>query len=245
MIDTSGAPGAPGVPDAPGAKDGGPGSGVLPEPEIRAMELGAFQANCYLITCPETKETVVIDPGAEANQILKVIAEAKLKVVAIVNTHGHIDHVGADAKVREATGAPVLVHKDDVEMLKSPMLSLAALLPKGEGGRLAPDRELSDGDRIPFGRYVLEVRHSPGHSEGGICLLLRREPAQPDICFTGDTLFAGSVGRTDFPGGDWDTLVASVRRVIYTLPDRTVLLPGHGPDTTVGTEKRSNPFVSG
>lgn len=215
-------------------------------PEVRALVVGPFQANCYLVTCPETRETVVIDPGGEPQAILEAIKEGSLKVVAIVNTHGHVDHVGADAALREATGAPILIHAKDVAMLKSPLINLSALLPGGGGSkRVAPDRELADGDRIPFGRLALAVRHSPGHSEGGICLILDREPEAPSLCFSGDTLFAGSVGRTDLPGGDRDVLEASVRRVVYALPDRTVVLPGHGPETTVGREKRTNPFVSG
>ena len=217
------------------------GSGT--EPEIRVMEVGPFGANCYLVTDSATRETVVIDPGAEGKSILKIIGEAGLKVVAIVNTHGHIDHVGADSAVREATGAPVLIHQADAEMLRSPMLNLSALLPAGEGGRLEPDRELAEGDRVAFGGLSLEVRHTPGHSPGGISLVLGREPELPSLCFSGDTLFAGSIGRTDFPGGDWDTLEASIRNVIYALPERTVVLSGHGPDTTVGREKKGNAFV--
>ncbi len=213
------------------------------EPEIRVLVVGPFQANCYLVTDPATRETVIIDPGSQARDILAQVEEASLKVVAIVNTHGHVDHVGADAAVREATGAPVMIHKEDVPMLKSPLLSLAALLPRGEGGKVTPDRELADGDRIDFGRLSLLVRHTPGHSPGGIALLLRRESDEPDLVFSGDTLFAGSIGRTDFPGGDWATLESSIRTVIYALPDRTVVLPGHGPKTTVGEEKRTNPFV--
>jgi len=218
------------------------------EPGIRRLVLGAFQANCYLVTCPQTGETIVIDPGAEAPRIMEALAGVSAggrpaKVVSIIVTHGHIDHVGAARVVREETGAPLLVHAADAGMLASPMMNLSALLPGGAGGRIEPDREVDDGERITFGRLALEVRHSPGHSPGGICLVIDREPDQPSICFSGDTLFAGSVGRTDFPGGDWSTLEDSIRRVIYTLPDRTIVLPGHGPETTVGREKRTNPFV--
>ncbi len=228
----------------PGAP-GGSGS-VVGTPEIRVMALGPFQANCYLVTCPETRETVVIDPGAEPKTISKVIEDAALKVVAIVNTHGHVDHVGAGTALKEATGAPVLIHSGDVSMLKSPLLSLSNLLPGGGGvAKVSADRGLADGDTVAFGKMALVVRHSPGHSPGGICLVLEREPEAESICFSGDTLFAGSVGRTDFPGGDWKTLEESIRGVIYALPDRTVVLPGHGPETTVGREKRTNPFVSG
>ncbi|RJQ11059.1 MAG: MBL fold metallo-hydrolase [Bacillota bacterium] len=209
------------------------------------MVVGPFQANCYLVTDPENAETVVIDPGAEAKDILKVIHEEGLKVVAIVNTHGHVDHVGAAAKVREATGAPVLIHSGDARMLQSPLLSLSALMPGAGGGRVTADRELSDGDTVTFGRFELEVRHTPGHSPGGVSLLVNLEPDAPSLCFSGDTLFAGSIGRTDLQGGNWDTLEASIRKVIYSLPDRTVVLPGHGPETTVGREKRANAFVRG
>jgi len=227
--------------------DANSGSNSL-EAEIRCLVLGSFQANCYLVTCPETRETVVIDPGAEAERILQAVEDASTddtaaRVVAVIATHGHVDHVGAAGAVREKTGAPVLVHAADAPMLKSPVMNLSALLPGGAGaGRIEPDRALTDGERIAFGRLALEVRHSPGHSPGGICLVLEREP-EPPVCFSGDTLFAGSVGRTDLPGGDWTILEDSIRKVIYSLPDRTVVLPGHGPETTVGREKRTNPFV--
>lgn len=220
----------------------GPG----PQPEVRVLVLGPFQSNCYLLSCPETKETVVIDPGAEANAITRVIDQNGLKVTAIVSTHGHVDHVSAAQALKEATGAPVLLHQADVPMLRSPLLGLSNLLPGArDAAKTAVDRELSDGDTLTFGSMSLAVCHSPGHSPGGICLVLELEPAAPSLCFSGDTLFAGSVGRTDFPGGDWKTLEDSVRRVIYSLPDRTLVLPGHGPETSVGRERRSNPFVPG
>jgi len=217
---------------------------LAPEPEIRVREVGPFQANCYLLTDPLTRDTVVIDPGAEGKAILALIREAGLKPVYIVLTHGHIDHIGAAGPVREATGAPLLIHRADSEMLRSPWLNLAALAPGGRV-RLTADRVLADGDRLSFGGLTLDVRHTPGHTPGGISLVLDREPEGPSLCFSGDTLFAGSVGRTDFPGGDWDTLEDSIRRVLYALPDRTVVLPGHGPRTTVGREKRENAFVRG
>lgn len=216
------------------------------EPEIRVLEVGSFQANCYLVTDPGTKDTVVIDPGAEGKDILAAINEAGLKVVAIVCTHGHVDHVGAAGTVREATGAPLLIHKADAEMLSSPMLSLASFIPGGGGAanrKVSPDRQVGEGDRVDFGSLSLVVCHTPGHTPGGISLVLEREPEGPSLCFAGDTLFAGSIGRTDFPGGDWPTLEASIKNVIYRLPDRTIVLPGHGPETTVEREKRTNAFV--
>lgn len=217
---------------------------AMSEPEIRCLVVGPFQANCYLVTCPETRETVVVDPGAEAGKIQSSIESEGLKVVTIAATHGHVDHIGAADAVAEAAGAPVLIHSADADMLRSPLLSLSNLLPGGGGARrVEPDRLLEDGDTVPCGSFFLTVRHTPGHTPGGICLVIDREPEAANIVFSGDTLFAGSVGRVDFPGGDWDTLESSVRQVVYSLPDRTVVLPGHGPATTVGREKRANPFV--
>lgn len=216
----------------------------MPEPEIRSLVVGPFQANCFVVTCPQTRVSLVIDPGAEADAIIEAIRREELSVSSIVCTHGHIDHVGAAGAVAEATGAPVLIHSADAAMLRSPLLSLSNLLPGGGGaGRLEPDRLLADGEEVACGTLTLTVRHTPGHTPGGICLWLDQEPEAAGILFSGDTLFAGSVGRVDFPGGDWDTLEDSVRRVIYSLPDRTAVLPGHGPATSVGREKRTNPFV--
>ena len=202
---------------------------------IEQLPLGPIQANCFIVGCKETKEAVVIDPGDEADKILMTLAKKALKVKKIINTHGHFDHVGANRRLKEVTGAKLMIHSQDV-----PLLSQSAASAKAWGMRAdnspAPDKTLEDGDIITFGNLSLTVIHTPGHSPGGISLYGQ------GAVFVGDTLFRGSVGRTDFPGGDFDTLIKSIQQKIFGLPEDTKVYPGHMGPTTVGTEKRNNPF---
>jgi len=202
---------------------------------IRRLTVGPVEANCYIISCGADGKAAVIDPGGDGEMILAEIDGLNLVVEAIVNTHGHFDHIGANGLLIERTGAPLMIHEAALPFLRS-----AAENAGFYGLNIAPSPEpsrlLTDGDRIKVGETELAVLHTPGHSPGGISILAE------DSIFTGDTLFAGSIGRTDLPGGDMDTLMESVR-MILSLDDDTIVYPGHGPPTTIGSEKRSNPFL--
>jgi len=198
------------------------------------LVLGPLQVNCYILGDEETGEAVVIDPGDEDDRILDILNNNNLRLRYIINTHAHFDHVGVNQLLKEATGADILIHEEDEELLR--IAGDQAFLYGLDITPSRPDRLLKDGDEIGIGRIKLKVIHTPGHSEGGICLL------GDGFVFTGDTLFAGSAGRTDFPGGDMERLVRSIRERLALLPDNTRVLPGHGPETTIGEEKENNPF---
>lgn len=204
------------------------------------LVLGPLETNCWLISDGQGGPIVVIDPADNPERILAAIDGTP--VAAVVLTHGHFDHIGAVREVLEATGARLMVHVDDAEALSSP---------QGTGGAQfgfvrtapAPDRLLSAGDVILAGDLRLLVLHTPGHTPGGICLLAHGSASEPDQLFSGDTLFAGSVGRTDFEGGDATELAHSLAREIAPLPGETIVHPGHGPDSTIERERWLNPFL--
>ena len=202
---------------------------------IEKREVGPIMANCYMLGCEETKEAVVIDPGAEADMILTTLASLKLKVKYILNTHGHFDHVGANRRMKEVTKAPLMIHEADEPMLADLKSAASAFGLPAENSPDA-DTHLHDGDEIAFGKIILRVIHTPGHSQGGVCFYTKGH------VFVGDTLFAGSIGRTDFPGGNYDQLIDNVRQKLFSLPDKTTVHPGHGPETSIGREKQTNPF---
>jgi hydroxyacylglutathione hydrolase len=199
--------------------------------------VGPLQVNCFILADEKTRDAVVIDPGDDAGDILKVIREKGLKVKYLVNTHGHFDHVGANKAVKDATGAEVLIHEAD-----APLLTDAADQAIVFGMRVdpppRPDRFVKHGDVINAGEVALKVLHTPGHTPGGISLL------EQGMVFTGDALFAGSIGRTDFPGGDLMTLLRSIKMNLMTLPDETKVFSGHGPASTIGEERAENPFLN-
>jgi len=203
---------------------------------IKELAVGPIMANCFIVGCEETKAAAVIDPGDDADKILMVLAESGLKVDCIINTHGHFDHVGANSRMKEVTGADILIHPLDEPMLLNLSAMASAMGMKVENSPPA-DRTLEDGDAVTFGNITLSVLHTPGHTPGGISLFTEGH------VFVGDTLFAGSVGRTDFPGGDFATLKNSIRTKLFALDDDVVVYPGHMGRTTIGTEKQSNPFV--
>jgi hydroxyacylglutathione hydrolase len=203
---------------------------------IESLTVGPIQANCYILGCEETREAVVIDPGGEADRILMTLARSNLKLRYIINTHGHFDHVGANKRLKDATGAPILIHRLDAPMLDQLSASAASWGLSAEDSP-APDRLLEEGDTVVFGTITLTVLHTPGHTPGGISLFT-------DGCvFVGDTLFAGSVGRTDFPGGNAATLKQNIQSKLFSLADDVIVYPGHMEPTTVGKERRTNPFV--
>jgi glyoxylase-like metal-dependent hydrolase (beta-lactamase superfamily II) len=196
-----------------------------------------MQANCYIIGCPETGEAAVVDPGGDADRILARLKARGLRLRYIILTHGHVDHIAALGEVRDATGAEVLIHAADADMLTDPTRNLSFFM--GRRLRFSPaERLLADGDTIEVGTVRLEVVHTPGHTPGGICL------KTDDLVITGDTLFAGSVGRSDFPGGNHRQLIRSIKERLLCLPGHTRVYPGHGPETTIGEEKRYNPFLA-
>ncbi|MBI5603583.1 MAG: MBL fold metallo-hydrolase [Deltaproteobacteria bacterium] len=204
---------------------------------IQSLVVGPIQANCFILGDEKTLEAVVIDPGDEVKRILAGLQKQSLQLKYIINTHGHFDHVGANKALKDKTGAPILIHKGDAPML-SQLSASAAVWGMQVDDSPQADRLLEDGDRIVFGQITLEVIHTPGHSPGGISLYT------PKDLFVGDTLFAGSIGRTDFPGGDYDQLIAYVRNRLFVLGDDVRVFPGHGPATTIGQERRHNPFFS-
>ncbi|MGE5257836.1 MAG: MBL fold metallo-hydrolase [Hyphomicrobiales bacterium] len=203
---------------------------------IKKLAVGPIMANCFIVGCDQTGEAAVIDPGDEADRILRTLAEAKLTVTQIINTHGHFDHVGANRRMKQATGAPILIHALDAPMLNMLSRSAAAWGMSAENSP-PPDRTIDEGDSISVGTITFKVIHTPGHTPGGVSL------HAGGYLFVGDTLFAGSVGRTDFPGGDFDTLRSSIQQKLFTLGDEVQVFTGHGPETTIGEEKRHNPFV--
>ena len=198
--------------------------------------VGFLSTNCYLLVCRETGEAAVIDPGTSSEDEIKAILREASRLGAdirlIINTHGHPDHVAGDRPLKEATGAEVLIHEAEAHFLTSPPWPWPGLRP------LRPDRLLKDGDEIRIGRLCLLVIHTPGHSQGSICLYERAD----GLAFTGDTLFAGSIGRTDLPGSSMSDMMRSLARLME-LPDETAIWPGHGPPSTIGAERERNPFV--
>ncbi len=211
--------------------------------DVTRLVVGELQVNCYVLSPGDgSGEAAVIDPGGEADKIAEVCRKKDLTPRYIINTHGHHDHIGADAEVTEQfPDAEFCIGEDEKDLLLDPEKNLSAGLGPGYTPP-EPDRLLADGDRLELGDVTLEVMDTPGHTTGHVALAARHDAET--VVFCGDLLFAGSVGRTDLPGGDAETLARSVKDKILTLPDDTTLLPGHGPETTVRQEKQSNPFVT-
>lgn len=208
--------------------------------ERRAVD--PFFKNGFVLGCEETREGVVIDPGDEVEQLLAAVKQHGLAVANILLTHAHLDHITGVGRAKAALGARVWLHRDDKFLYE-------AVVQQGQmfGLRVDPQPEVDafyDGSNpIRFGRYEVHVHHTPGHCPGGVCLAVNREGESAEALFVGDTLFAGSIGRTDLPGGSTETLLQSIRNVLFAFPDSTVVYSGHGEPTTIGREKRTNPFL--
>jgi len=203
---------------------------------VRTLSVEAMEANCYILECEETQAAIVIDPGSDAAEIFSVIGKQNLQLKLIVNTHAHIDHIAANSDLKEKTSASLCIHSADAVMLVNPQKNLSFFIGIPVSSP-SPDRLLEDGDILEAGTLRLKVMHTPGHSPGSICLL-------GDGCiFTGDLLFAGGIGRYDFPGSSYKALMDSLQKVMM-LNDNLVVYPGHGPATTIGDERRTNPFLS-
>lgn len=203
---------------------------------LKCIAVGDIGANCYIIGCPETKEALVVDPGAEANRILDLVKELGVRATHIVLTHGHLDHIAAVEKVRQGTGAKVFIHAKDADCLTDAKRNLSAFFAVPVQGEPA-DGLLEEGQEIKVGTLEFKVLHTPGHTPGGICLSF------PGGVITGDTLFAGSVGRTDFPGGSMEVLINSIKEKLLVLDPSTEVYPGHGPSSSIADEKQTNPFL--
>jgi len=203
---------------------------------VKKLVIQPFMANCFIVGCEHTKKAAVIDPGGSTDKILLSLAESQLKLEYIINTHGHVDHASGNRKLKDATGADILIHSLDAPMLEH-LSQSAAMFGISSENSPPPDRTLADNDTVTIGDITLKVIHTPGHSPGGISLYADGK------LFVGDTLFQGSIGRTDLPGGDFGALISSVQNKLFPLGDEIQVYTGHGPETTIATEKKYNPFV--
>ena len=204
----------------------------------RILPVGPLQCNCSILGDEQTREAMVIDPGDQIDEILAILSQQTLTLKQIVITHAHIDHVGGAMKLKAATGAPILMNQNDQALLK--MLDMqAAWVGMTPPGAVQVDESVDDGRVLQIGRTTSNVITTPGHTEGSICLYF---PAEKTL-IAGDTLFAGSIGRTDLPGGSMQKIMQSLHGTVLALPDETVVVPGHGPVTTIGEERQSNPFL--
>jgi glyoxylase-like metal-dependent hydrolase (beta-lactamase superfamily II) len=202
------------------------------------LPVGPLQCNCSIVGDENSREAIVIDPGDDIEAIMEIVARHGLQVKQIVVTHAHIDHIGGAVKLKQLTGAPILLNQNDSTLLRM-MDTQAQWLGMRSPGKVAIDQSITSGDSVKVGAIEGKVLHTPGHTEGSICLYF--EPEKRLVA--GDTLFAGSIGRTDLPGGSFDKIIRSLHESVLALPDETVVVPGHGELTTIGEERESNPFL--
>lgn len=205
---------------------------------VRGLVVGFYETNCYVAGDASSRNVIVIDPGDDSHLVTQVVNSEGLNVVGIVNTHGHADHIGANEALQRQFQCPIMIHQSDAPCLSDPDMNLSAMA--GFEGPISPpaDPLLRDADEVAAGSVVFRVIHTPGHTLGSICLLAG------NALFSGDTLFAGGVGRVDLPGGSSESLASSIREKLLSLADNTLVYPGHGPATTIGRERSSNPCLS-
>lgn len=202
---------------------------------FKRFVVGPLEVNCYVIADEEIKEGIIVDPGDNVDEIFNFVVKNNLKIKYIINTHCHFDHCGGNKKMKELTKAELLIHEKEKPVLER-MDTSAQIWGFYVDKSPEPDRYLKDGEVLDVGNLKIQIIHTPGHSPGGICLKIDGK------VITGDTLFAGGIGRTDFPGGDYDTLMKSIKEKLFTLPEDTEIYPGHGPSSTIRNEKYFNPF---
>jgi glyoxylase-like metal-dependent hydrolase (beta-lactamase superfamily II) len=210
---------------------------------VETRAVGPFFKNGFVVGCEDTRDAVVVDPGDEVDQLLAFAASEKLAIRHILLTHAHVDHVTGVAAAKRATGAPVYLHRDDL-FLYERAVEMGALFGLQVEPQPAIDVYYAHGQKIGFGGYEVIWHHTPGHCPGGVCLQIGKAGKRGTDLFVGDTLFAGSIGRTDLPGGDHRVLLATIRNVLFPLGDDSIVYPGHGPSTTIGQERQNNPFLS-
>lgn len=206
---------------------------------VEHFPVGLLQCNCIVLADEASKAAIVVDPGDEGQRIFNFLGRDGYEVKGIVATHAHIDHVGALASLKQLTGAPAMIHEGDVPLYEH-LAEQAEWLGIATPSSTALDRYLREGDRLELGRSTIEVVHTPGHSPGSVCFMIDEH----DLVLSGDTLFAGSIGRTDLWGGSFDEIMASIRMKLLRLDDAAKVIPGHGPLTTIGAERRTNPFIT-
>ena len=210
---------------------------------IRTAAVPPFYKNGYVVACESTHEGVLIDPGDEVDALLEMAAADRTTLTAILLTHAHLDHITGVADAKSRLGVDVWLHQND-EFLYDDVVEQGRMFGLDVARQPKVDRYYIPGEPLAFGNYTVDVRHTPGHCPGGVCLAIGKKGEQARDLFVGDTLFAGSIGRTDLPGGDLETLLSSIREVLFSFPDETRVLSGHGPMTTIGKERRTNPFLS-
>lgn len=202
---------------------------------LHKIPAGVMEVNCYLIGDDSSGKAAVIDPGGDEDKIISALDENGFELVYIILTHGHGDHIGGVEELREKTGAPVYIHRDDLSMIKDKRKNYSASM--GMAVEFETDHFVADGDQLPLGGLKLEIIHTPGHSRGGICI------KADQVLFTGDTLFSNSIGRTDLYGGNHEQLVNSIKEKLMILSDEITVFPGHGPATRIGIERLTNPYI--